>query len=156
MIQLLWGILNLFLILSFFYFLIGLIFRGRKVLAGYSKLYTIPILFLGFAAFLHSKEKEEDKHISVGKATIEFIEVSKNLTNKISLLLIRDKDSGKIIQERTYSSIHGFTSGLKWEHKGVVSEGKKLKVSGIMHWHLFGNTIISQAEVLEIQFDFSF
>jgi hypothetical protein len=156
MIQLLWGILNLFLILSFFYFLIGLIFRGRKVLAGYSKLYTIPVLFLGFAALINPKEPEDDKPVSVGLVTMETIEVSRNLTNKISLELIRNKDSGKIIQERTYSSIHGFTSGLVWEHIGVVIEGKKLKVSGVKHWHLFGNTIFSQSEVLEIQSDFSF
>lgn len=155
MLQLLWGILNLFLILSFFYFLIGLIFRGRKILAGYSKLYTIPVLFLGFAALINPKENEEEKPVPVGLATIEFIEVSENLTNKISLVLIRDKDSGKIIQERTYSSIHGFTSGLEWEHQGVVNEGKKLKISGIKHWHLFGNPIFSHPEVFEIQSDFS-
>lgn len=156
MIQLLWGMLNLFLILSFFYFLIGLIFRGRKVLAGYSKLYTIPVLFLGFAALINPKEKEEEKPIHKGLVTMETIEVSRNLTNKISLELIRDKDSGKIIQERTYSDIHGFVSGLKWEHKDVKSKGKKLKVSGILHWQLFGNTIFSQSEVFEIQSDFSF
>ena len=154
MIQLLWGILNLFLVLSFFFFLIGTLIRGRKFLMGYNKLFTVPVLLLGIFGVLSSK-KDEDKKTPVykGMATMETISVAKNISNNISLILVRDKETGQLIQERSYSTVHGFVMGLDWDHLVVIENRETLQIRGMLHWKFMGNLVFSQSKVFEVRKD---
>lgn len=152
MLQLLWGILNLFLVLSFFFFLIGTLIRGRKFLMGYNKLFTVPVLLLGIFGVLSSK-KDEDKKIPIhkGMATVETISVAKNLSNNISMVLVRDKETEQILQERSYSTFHGFVMGLDWDHMVVIENKDTLQIRGVLHWKFMGNLVFSQSKVFEVR-----
>jgi hypothetical protein len=152
MIQLLWGILNLFLVLSFFFFLIGTLIRGRKFLMGYNKLFTVPVLLLGIFGVLSSK-KDEEKKIPIHKemATVETLSAAKNLSNNISLVLVRDKETEQILQERSYSTFHGFVMGLDWDHMVVIENKDTLQIRGVLHWKFMGNLVFSQSKVFEVR-----
>lgn len=152
MLQLFWGILNLFLVLSFFFFIIAILVRGRKFLIGYNKLFTIPVLILGIFGVLSSK-KDEDKIIPgyKGMATMETISVAKNLSNNISLILVRDKETGQLIHERSYSTVHGFVMGLDWDHLVVIENRETLQIRGMLHWKFMGNLVFSQSKVFEVR-----
>jgi len=152
MIQLLWGILNLFLVLSFFFFLIGTLIRGRKFLMGYNKLFTVPVLLLGIFGVLSSK-KDEEKKIPIHKemATVETLSAAKNLSNNISLVLVRDKETEQILQERSFSTFHGFVMGLDWDHMVVIENKDTLQIRGVLHWKFMGNLVFSQSKVFEVR-----
>lgn len=151
MLQLLWGVINLFLVLSFFYFGIGILIRGRKFLIGYNKFFTVPVLLIGFLGVIFS-EKIEDKIIPgyKGLATMETILVSKNLSNTIQLFLVRDKETGQLLQEKSHSSVHGFVMGLDWDHLLVIEKKETLQIRGVLHWKFMGNLVFSQDKVFEV------
>ena len=152
MLQLFWGILNLFLVLSFFFFIIAILVRGRKFLTGYNKLFTIPVLILGIFGVLSSKN-DEDKIIPGynGMATMETISVANNISNNISLILVRDKETGQLIHERSYSTVHGFVMGLDWDHLVVIENKDTLQIRGVLHWKFMGNLVFSQSKVFEVR-----
>lgn len=151
MLQLLWGVINLFLVLSFFYFGIGILIRGRKFLIWYNKFFTVPVLLIGFLGVIFS-EKIEDKIIPgyKGLATMETILVSKNLSNTIQLFLVRDKETGQLLQEKSYSSVHGFVMGLDWDHLLVIEKKETFQIRGVLHWKFMGNLVFSQDKVFEV------
>ncbi len=152
MLQLIWGILNLLFILSFFYLLIGLVVKGRKFLEPYSKVVTFPILILGVLGFL-SNSVSEEKHIPVftGLATVEEWEVSQNLTNSIKLVLMKDKKTGEIINDHSYSTAQGFVLGLQWKHLGVIEHENRIEVLGGFTYKFFGSNVFSSIDLYVIE-----
>lgn len=134
-----------------FLFLLGLIFRGKKFLNDYSKLFTSPVLILGIFGILYSTGNEDKPIPSYrGLATMETILVSKNLSNKIQLHVVRDEETGRIFQEGSFSFIQGFVLGLKWRHFSVTSNVSSLEVSGSWEWYLIGNQVYRSFETYQI------
>ena len=152
MVQLIWGILNLLFILSFFYLIIGLVVKGRKFLKPYPKVVTFPILILGVLGSL-SYSISEEKHTPVytGLATVEEREVSQNLTNSIKLVIVKDKVTGEILNDHSYSTAHGFVLGLEWKHLGVIEHENRIEVLGGFIYKFFGSNIYSSYNLYEIE-----
>ncbi len=110
MIQFLWNVLNLLLVLSFYYFALGLIFNGRKFLESYPKVFVGLVLIFGTFGFLKSanKNSKEEPFISSKPVKIDFIPVVEKLSNRIEFTLIRDVETGEIDKEASTFSFHGF------------------------------------------------
>ncbi len=153
MIYLIWSLLNLFLILSFFYFAIGLIVKGRKFLEPYFKPFVLFVLVFGTYGFVKyaSKKLQEEVKVNPNPSTQEVIPVSEQLSNTISLTLCRDKDTGEIDQEFSKSYIHGLVMGLKWNHVQVTEKDGNLEVEGWWDLNLIGNRVFSHYETYRIR-----
>lgn len=151
MFDFLWGILNLILVLSFFFFLIGLVVRGKKFLDPYPKVFTGPVLFFGVLGLLNSTSSSQKPISSYkGFATSQVIDVAEYLSNKIQLVLVRDSESKEIFHEGSYSSIHGFVMGLEWQHVGLVEKDKRLEVHGFYRYSFMGLNVFNSVETYVI------
>ncbi len=143
MIYLIWSLLNLFLILSFFYFAIGLIVKGKKFLEPYFKPFVLFVLVFGTMGFLKSATKglkSETKFIN-HPTTRETFLVSEQLSNTLSLTVYRSKETGEIIQEFSSSDLQGLVMGLSWKHLYVVEKNGQLQLEGWWDWSLMGNRV---------------
>jgi hypothetical protein len=100
-----------------------------------------------------SSKKDEEKKIPIHKemATVETLSAAKNLSNNISLVLVRDKETEQILQERSYSTFHGFVMGLDWDHMVVIENKDTLQIRGVLHWKFMGNLVFSQSKVFEVR-----
>lgn len=152
MIFLLWSLLNLFLILSFYYFTIGLIVRGRKFLASYFKPYVLFVMVFGTYGFVKSASKylQQEAKVNHRASTIQIIPVSEQLSNKLILTLIRDAQTGEVDQKFSSSDLQGLVLGLRWNHVQVVEKTENMEVEGWWDWYLMGNRVFSNYEIYEI------
>jgi hypothetical protein len=143
MIYLIWSLLNLFLILSFFYFAIGLIVKGRKFLEPYFKPFVFSVLVFGIMGLISSitiGSKRETLLIN-HPTTRETFLVSEQLSNTLSLTVYRSKETGEIIQEFSSSDLQGLVMGLSWKHLYVVEKNGQLQLEGWWDWSLMGNRV---------------
>jgi len=152
MIQFLWSIFNLLLLLSFYYFALALIFKGRKFLESYPQVLVGAVLIFGTFGFLKSatKNSQEQSFINSKPVKIDFIPVVDKLSNRIELTLVRDINTGEIDKESSTSSLHGFISGLRWNHLQLSETNGHLAVEGWWDWYLLGNRVFSNFEVYEL------
>lgn len=77
---------------------------------------------------------------------MEVIDVSKKLTNKIQLKLVRDKVTGEIYQEGSHSNLQGFVLGLKWKYQGVIKKDNELHIHGMLVWKLFAVEVFGESK----------
>ena len=153
MIHLLWSLLNLFLILSFYFFAIGLIFRGRKTIEPYFKPFVVVVLFLGISGFLSSgfgKNKNKAPVIPKPHEQLAY-PVFNHLSNKMELTIYRDLENGEINQEYSMSRVSGLVLGLRWTHVMVTENQDGLEVEGFWDWYLMGNRVFSNYTTYEIE-----
>lgn len=148
MINLLWSLLNLFLVLSFYYFAIGLVVRGRKFLAPYFKPFVLFVLVFGTFGFLNLATKGSERNVKINNrpSTVEKVLVSEYLSNKLFITLIRDGETGEIKPEFSTSDLQGLVMGLKWNHFQVIEKDGKLELAGWWDWSLMGNRVFSSFE----------
>ncbi|PZX61381.1 hypothetical protein LV84_00369 [Algoriphagus ratkowskyi] len=147
MIYLIWGVLNILLILSWLWIGFSLFFRRKNIAVGNSRPYSI-FFVVGLLVLLSAKSKDSvAPKMSYNKpTTVTIVETGKTLTNHISIVSIRDKESGEILTQYTDSNLTGFMSGLDWEQSGVYESDGKLEVNGILSWRLFGINFFSQSK----------
>jgi hypothetical protein len=152
MINLLWSLLNLFLVLSFYYFTIGLVVRGRKFLAPYFKPFVLFVLVFGTFGFLNSATKGSERNVKINNrpSTVEKVLVSEYLSNKLFITLIKDGETGEINPEFSTSDLQGLVMGLKWNHFQVIEKDGKLELAGWWDWSLMGNRVFSSFETYSI------
>ncbi|MFN3759384.1 MAG: hypothetical protein ACK4SF_09220 [Algoriphagus aquaeductus] len=152
MINLLWSLLNLFLVLSFYYFAIGLVVRGRKFLAPYFKPFVLFVLVFGTFGFLNLATKGSERNVKINNrpSTVEKVLVSEYLSNKLFITLIRDGETGEINPEFSTSDLQGLVMGLKWNHFQVIEKDGKLELAGWWDWSLMGNRVFSSFETYSI------
>lgn len=147
MIGLIWGILNLILILSFFYFALGLLFKGRKWLHQYDRRLTYPVLFIGFlsiAAQGKRSKKEINSHLKF-PVSMETTKVKNDLVSNFHITLIREKESSKLLLNESSTNLLGFIAGREWVHLGFSLEGNQIIAYGMMNWKLFGGKVYSNS-----------
>lgn len=152
MIYLLWSLFNLFLVLSFLYFAIGLIFRGRKTIEPYFKPFVFVVLFLGLTGMLRSSTKKEKSNSLEIPRLLEqtTYPVFSQLSNKMHLTVFRDPKTKEVIQEYSISRISGLVMGIRWNHLMVIENKNGLEVEGWWDWYLMGNRIFSNYETYQI------
>ena len=147
MIHLIWGVLNILLILTWLWIGFSLLFRRKSLVVGNLKPYSI-FFIVGLLVLFSAKSKDsESPKMSYNKPiSVTIVKTGETLTNHISILIIRDKESGEILPQYTHSNLTGFMAGLDWEQSGVNERDGKLEVSGILSWKLFGINFYSQSK----------
>lgn len=152
MIQLIWSLINLFLVLSFFFFVLGLVIRGRKFLDRYFLPFVYSVLFFGVFGLLNLQNSGSVAEIEYFSRAVDVttIPVVHQFSNKLELRLFKDSNTGDVLQEYTTSSLHGFVSGLRWTHLRATESPDRIEVEGFWDWYLLGNRVISTYEVYEI------
>lgn len=153
MIQLLWSLLNLFLILSFYFFAIGLIFRGRKTIEPYFRPFVIVVLFLGISGFLGSSPgKNKSKSVVIPRPLEQSTyPVFSHLSNKMEITIYRDPETGAIDQEYSLSRVSGLVLGLRWTHVLIAENQDGFEVEGFWDWYLLGNRVFSNYKIYKIE-----
>ena len=152
MVYLIWSLLNLFLILSFFFFAITLIVKGRKYLKTYSRPFVIFVLIFGSVGFLNSANKRGEVKAKINQkpSKTSVLRVKEGLSTYLSLTLIQDIETGEINQEFSSTNLHGLVLGLKWNHLQVLQKNGVLQVEGWYDWYLMGNRVFSNFETYSI------
>ncbi|WP_157359653.1 hypothetical protein [Algoriphagus mannitolivorans] len=135
--------------LAFFFFLMALLFRGRKFLEGYNRSFVVLVLVVGFGGFfMRSKPKKEDIKLVYGK--METIKIKYNWTNSLFLNLVRDPETGEILQEESSSIMSGLVAGIDWHHVRISEFGDQKILEGFITWRLLGWRILDSFHYLEV------
>jgi hypothetical protein len=163
MIELIWGILNGFLLI---YFII-VCFKSVKLIKEKIGVLASLIFVIGLLSFISKSDEKKitNKNIEIlnqtnprkafsGNSYSTFVTLEDNLTSKIELrILYGEKESDKeltILDVDCYRT--GFTSGNNWNavNIDVDKENSKIfctyNVSGILDWKILGITIFSEVK----------
>lgn len=159
MLELIWGILNVFLLI---YFLL-ICLKSVKIIKEKIGLLASFIFVIGLLSFI-SKPNEKnsaDKNINIlnqtnpkkafnGNSFFREVNLEDNLSSTIGLsILVGEKETGLIIlNANCYRS--GFISGTNWNVENIEIDIPKNKkhcsylIRGIMEWKILGITIYSE------------
>ena len=159
MIELIWGILNGFLLI---YFII-ICFKSVKIIKEKIGILASFIFVIGLLSFI-SKPNEKnlaDKNIDIlnqtnpkkafnGNSFFQEVNLEDNLTSNIGLsILVGEKEAELVIlNANCYRS--GFISGTNWNVENIEVDKQKNKrycsylVRGIMEWKILGITVYSE------------
>ncbi|MBN3583578.1 hypothetical protein JYB64_14350 [Algoriphagus aestuarii] len=151
MVHLTWGIINLFFFFSWIYLAIKFLSGNRSFFKKHSKLYTLILIF-GFISFVsgRSENDEADAEPITKPTSLNFAKTNKTLTYEIDLTLVRDKNTGMIIQDKSQSNLQGFVIGLGWKHLSVAEKEKEVELTGFLSWKILGLTLYSQTKSFQI------
>lgn len=159
MFELIWGILNGFLLI---YFLI-ICFKSVRIVKEKIGLFASFIFVIGLLSFISKPDKKNlaDKNIDIlnqtnpkkafsGNSFFQEITLEDNLTSNIGLsILVGENDTDLIILNvNCYRS--GFISGTNWNVENIEIDKAKNKkyctyfIRGIMEWKILGITIYSE------------
>ena len=159
MFELIWGILNGFLLI---YFII-ICFKSVRVVKEKIGLFASFILAIGLLSFISNPDEKNlaDKNIDIlnktnpkkafsGNSFFQEIKLEDNLTSNIglSILVGENKDELIILNANCYRS--GFISGTNWNVENIEIDKQKDKkyctyfIRGIMEWKILGITIYSE------------
>ena len=159
MFELIWGILNGFLLV---YFII-ICFKSVRIVKEKIGLFASFIFVIGLLSFISKPDEKNlaDKNIDVlnqtnpkkafnGNSFFREITLEDNLTSKIglSILVAENEAELTILNANCYRS--GFISGTNWNVENIEIDNEKNKkycaylIRGIMEWKILGITIYSE------------
>lgn len=154
MVHLIWGIINILFFVSWIYLAIKFLSGNRSFFKRHSKFYTLILVF-GFISFVSGRSEADEQntdHLD-SPTVLQFAKVNETLTYGIDLTLVRDKETGMVIQDRSQSSLEGFVSGLGWKHFSVLENENDLELTGFLSWKILGLTLYSQTKTFCISKD---
>jgi len=167
MINLIWGLLNLGLVI---YFLI-ICFKATKLVKEKIGLFATVIFVLGILSFMGQRAKESYNNVANSNKTDSWvfasedslnrggsyfvhINLEKNLISKkvLGVKYGRDKQGLTNIPISAYTTTTGFISGTSWRPISInvnrTDDNNKFQfiVIGVVDWKLFGATIYTQSK----------
>jgi hypothetical protein len=102
MIYLLWGVLNILLILGWIWIGFSLLFKTKSFQPRHSKLYSVVFIFGLIGLLAGNKKIEKNETKSHNKpVTFSHMEVGKTLTHHLEILILKDKESNQILPQFT-------------------------------------------------------
>ena len=159
MLELLWGILNGFLLIYF----ILICFKSVRILKKNLGIFASFIFVIGLLSFISKPDKKNiaDKNIDVlnqtnpkkafnGNSFFREITLEDNLTSKIGLSILVGENEPDLIILNANCYRSGFISGTNWNVENIEIDKEKNKkfctyiVRGIMEWKILGITIYSE------------
>ena len=159
MLELLWGILNGFLLIYF----IVICFKSVRILKKNLGIFASFIFVIGLLSFISKPDKKNiaDKNIDVlnqtnpkkafnGNSFFREITLEDNLTSKIGLSILVGENEPDLIILNANCYRSGFISGTNWNVENIEIDKEKNKkfctyiVRGIMEWKILGITIYSE------------
>ncbi len=166
MLELIWGILNVILII---YFII-ICFKSVKMIKEKIGVLASLVFVIGLLSFISKPDEKKitEKNIEIlnqtnpkksfnGNSYLRFATLEDNLTSKIELkILCGEKESdNELIILNVDCNRSGFTSGTNWNTLSIdVDKEKgenfcKYNISGVLEWKILGITIFSQIKDFE-------
>lgn len=163
MIQLLWGILNIWLVLFF----IVICFKASRLVRDNIGYLAAVVFVFGLYSFMGNKNSNLNPKSSWDFASKDSLITDINSSINIKLEETRlttlalniyhgyRKTDQQNIPISAYSSFKGFVSGLNWKPTSIsiykTSDNNKFQyyVNGILEWQLIGATIYSQPKNFE-------
>ena len=161
MLELLWGILNGFLLIYF----IVICFKSVRILKKNLGIFASFIFVIGLLSFISKPDKKNiaDKNIDVlnqtnpkkafnGNSFFREITLEDNLTSKIGLSILVGENEPDLIILNANCYRSGFISGTNWNVENIKIDKEKNKkfctymVRGIMEWKILGITIYSETK----------
>ena len=135
MIHLIWSLINLAIVLYFFYLIVGFIRKGKQFFKQKFKLVSILILLVGFFHIISAANSEEiTNHITITEdfnsknaSTIKKVKLEDNLTFDINLIVKYSIDNNECIPIHSKSFLVGFISGHQWELKSIQTNTYRQK-----------------------------
>ncbi|MBD0823916.1 hypothetical protein ICJ85_07765 [Aestuariibaculum marinum] len=160
MIHLIWSIINLIIVVYFFYLLIGFILKGKRIFKPQFKGISIFIMIIGIVQIISaSNSKKSTNHIAISKnynkkdeTKTKQIILEDNLTLDINLHVQYSIQQNNYIPIESYSSLTGLVMGYDWEFKSIdinnynSNEQTEFVVNGILKWNLFGITVYNTSK----------
>jgi hypothetical protein len=159
MLELIWGILNVFLLI---YFII-ICFKSVRIVKEKLGLFASFIFVIGLLSFISKPDKKNltGKNIDVinqtnpkkafnGNSFFREITLEDNLTSKIGLSILVGENETELIILNANCYRSGFISGTNWNLKNIEIDKEKNKkyctyfIRGIMEWKILGITIYSE------------
>ena len=159
MFELIWGILNGFLLIYF----IVICFKSVRIVKEKLGIFASLIFVIGLLSFISKPDKKNlaDKNIDVlnqtnpkkafnGNSFFREITLEDNLTSKIGLSILVGENEPDLIILNANCYRSGFISGTNWHVENIEIDNEKNKkyctylVRGIMEWKILGITIYSE------------
>ncbi len=159
MFELIWGILNGFLLI---YFLI-ICFKSVRIVKEKLGVFASLIFVVGLLSFITKPDKKNlaDKNIDVlnqtnpkkafnGNSFFREIILEDNLTSEIGLSVLVGENEPNLIILNANCYRSGFISGTNWNVENIKIDNEKNKkyctylITGIMEWKILGITIYSE------------
>ena len=146
MLELIWSVLNILIVLFFFYLLVGILFRGKKIFEGKFKNLSIIILILGAVQIISATIKDEsensleieNRYKPNQPTVVEKMVIKDDFLKKYNLSIIYSKEDGVLIPIKSNCTMTGLVSGFDWEFVSIHVEKKQYYATGILIWDLFG------------------
>ena len=158
MIHIIWSILNLGIILYFFYIIIEFLRKGKQIFNSKLKFITIGVMILGILQIVSLSQHEESNNKIVlvenyninNISKIKKIVLEKDLFHNYNLYIKYTVNQNEIIPIESSCTLTGFISGFNWELKSIkaskIENNKKADyvVKGVLEWNLFGFNVYNQ------------
>ena len=163
MIQLLWGLLNIWLVLFF----IVICFKASRLVRDNIGYLAAVVFVFGFLSFMGNKDQNlkqknswvfasKDSLITEMNSSIQ-IRLEKTMLTTLGLGISygHHKTDQQNIPISAYSTLTGFMSGLNWKPASIsvykTADNTKFQyyVDGILEWQLIGATIYAQSKDYE-------
>lgn len=160
MIHLTWSIINLILVLFFFYLIAGVIRKGKKLFSPQFKVVSICVMVIGIVQIISAANSEDrTNRITISNnynendnTKVEKVKLEDNLTLDINMLVKYSITQNKLIPIESNSFLSGFVSGYDWEFESIETnilkpnEKAGFSAKGILKWNLFGITVFYKSK----------
>jgi len=160
MIHLIWSIINLIIVLYFFYLIIGFIGKGKQMFNSQFKVVSIFVMLIGIVQIISAANSEEktnritisNNYNKKNNSKVEKVKLEDNLTFDINMLVKYSIEQNELIPIESNSFLTGFVSGYDWEFKSIETnnykpnEKSEFTANGILKWNLFGITVYSESK----------
>ncbi len=160
MIHLIWSIINVIILLYFFYLIIGFIIKGKGIFKPQFKIVSIFIMVIGIVQVISASNSEKksnrisitDVYNKKNSSKLKQVVLEDNLTFDINMLVKYSIDKNYYIPIESSSFLTGLVSGYVWEFNSIDtnnlnSNGKaEFIANGILKWNLFGITVYNESK----------
>ncbi|MFT3752053.1 MAG: hypothetical protein QM800_03985 [Paludibacter sp.] len=159
MMYLLWGLLNIGLLIYF----VTIYFKAIKLVRREIGFVAAIVLVIGLLSFCSGGNKKADANkakewtfasrdsLSPKQNTFLIVELQKNLISKYTLEIVAGKDSNNVnVPISAYTFTNGFILGTNWKGESIFVDKTRdnnkftYYVAGIVEWQLLGMTVYTQ------------
>jgi hypothetical protein len=160
MIHLIWSIINVIIVLYFFYLIIGFIAKGKKIFKPQFKVISIFIMVIGIVQIISASDSDKNSNrISItedysrkNNSEIKQVVLEDNWTFDINMLVKYSIEQDQYIPIESNSFLTGLVSGYNWEFYSINTNNlnpngeAEFIANGILKWNLFGITVYSESK----------
>lgn len=160
MLYFIWSIINILILLFFWYLIIGFIAKGKHIFKPHFKVISVFIMVIGVIQIVAASNSEKktnriittenfDKQHTTG---IKKVVLEDNVTLDIKMLVEYSVEQNEFVVIESNSFLTGMVNGYEWEFISMrtnscePNKNVTFTADGVLKWNLFGIEIYSQAK----------